>query len=279
MSLNRVSLVGYLLKDPVIRISSKTQMETGTLIIRTTHRNMQDYRLNNFDDILIRCDDDPDMVNTIKKLKKYDLIYVTGTFVTIRRNEKSKCKHCGAVNIRKDITISYVYPTYIRKENGLQPAFDEENKIPEKILTIHYKEISNEIFACGTVLTDPVFVGKEYRPITRYPIKLDREKKILTQTDITTDFPLVFTFGQDAEEDMRHLKRNAYVQIKGFIHSQKVEPIVECSNCGEAYSYATQRISINAFSVNYIYGHMTDKDLLDEQLRKERLAMYRSLNT
>ena len=275
--LNEVRLVGFLLKNPTIINEGKIGEEKISIKIRTTNRRIDGYRGKHFQDILLFYDE-PKLMPRLKQLKMLDLIDVEGVLNIATLNETSRCPICGETNIKYYTPLVCVRPKSFIKLNGLQTTYEEDNRLPEMILSRYYQETSNKIQLIGNVMTDPELIGTDAHPICRYCIKIEREYYIHTQSQLTADYPWVYTFSSDAKEDVTHLKQGSLIHIRGYLQSEKVNALIQCKNCHTDYTYPNQRVSVIPYSVNYLAGYMTEKDIAMEMELKEKMEIYRHLN-
>lgn len=269
---NQVREVGYLLKDPKIMNEGIEGSEKILFQIRTARRDTEGYLGKRFEDVIIYYDG-TELMDKLKKLKAYDLIDVKGVFNVLTVNKKSLCPHCGAQNIKYRGSSTFIYPIFVTKLNSLMVSFDQNAELPEQILEERFKEVSNQALIIGTVVSDPELIGTAKIPCCRYRLGVDRKYYIKTQDELTADYPWVYSYGQQAEWDIRHLIKNSVVLVDGFIHNRQVNANMTCETCGGEYTYPDVTTEFIPYSLEYLSGHKTDEDIaLEEELNKHNLA-------
>lgn len=265
---NQVREVGYLIKDPVILNEDVEGSEKILFQIRTVRREVEGYRGKNFEDVIIYYDGE-ELMKKLKTLKKFDVIDVKGVFNVLTVNKQSICPYCGKQNIKYRGSSTFIYPIYVMKYNSLSATFDANPDLPEELLETHYKEVSNQALIIGTVVSEPELIGTPQMPCCRYRLGVDRKYYIKTQDDLTSDYPWVYSYGQQAEWDARHLIKGAVVLVDGFIHNRQVNANTQCEHCASDYTYPDVTTEFIPYSLEYLSGHKTDEDIaLEEELAK-----------
>lgn len=269
---NHVRTVGYLLKEPKIMNEGVEGSEKILFQIRTIRRETEGYNGRQFEDLIIYYDG-TELMPKLKKLRQYDVVDIKGVFNVLTVNKRSICPACGAENIKYRGSSTFVYPIHVTKLQSYSTIADQDINSPEKLLESHYKEISNYSFIIGTVVSDPELIGTPKMPCCRYRLGVDRKYYIKSQDELTSDYPWVYSYGQQAEWDYRHLVKNAVIHVDGFIHNRQVEANMKCEHCGEEYTYPDVTTEFIPYSLEYLSGHKTDEDIaLEEELEKrERL--------
>lgn len=269
---NQVRIIGYLLNDVNIIGSAENQTEKAFINVRTTHRSVDSFHEERFEDLMIFYDgSDERMMEKIKKLKSYDVIDVKGVFNILTMNKRSHCPSCGETNIKYQGSATFIYPIDLKKCNAMLTAYEVDKEIPERLLIKHYAEISNQALIIGTVVSKPKL--KQYRNTSccQYMLGVDRKYYIKTQGDLTADYPWVYTFGQQAEDDYRHLVEGSVILVDGFIRSRKVKATMKCIRCGAEYEYPDLATEFIPYSVEYLNHYLTDEDIAksEEERKKE----------
>lgn len=268
---NQIRVIGYLLKDPQIFNASEEGAEKIIFLIRTTHRDIEGYPCAKFQDIMIYYDG-WELMDKVKGLKQFDLVDIKGVFNILTLGKTSVCPGCGHQNIKQNGTVTFVYPLAIHKLNGLQKEFEKDEEIPERILQIHYEEVSNQALIIGTVVNDPEVIETDNMLICRYRLGVDRKYFIKTQSDLTADYPWIYTYGQQAERDAKHLKKGALVLVDAIIQNRKVEGYMTCENCGIQYRFPDAATEFIPFSVEYLNGYTTDEEIAIQNAINKRKA-------
>lgn len=268
---NQVRVIGFLLSDPVIR--GEPGAYTAIFKIRTTHRKTEDFYENrNFEDILVFYDDNSDhiLMNRIISLVKFDLVDIKGVFNIMTVNKRSKCEHCGAVNVKEKAAATFVYPISLMKRGNLKNEKDYRDSLPEEVLRKHFEEISNEALIIGNVVNTPELLGTEARPCCRYGLGVDRKYYIRTQGTITSDYPWVYSFGKQALMDHEHLKEKALILVDGFLRNREIKNKMVCNTCQQVYTFDDVAMEFVPYSVEYLNGYYTDLDLAKMKTENKR---------
>lgn len=262
-TMNRVRLVGFLREDPIVERPNVPGMEKVIMTIRTIRRPLEGYRGSMTEDVLLLYDQD-ELMPRIKRLKKWDLIDVTGVFNILSVGKQALCPSCHTVTVKQGGTITFVYPIHLVKVNSLWKTNDEGEMAPEEILKRHYQEVSNEINLIGTVDNDPEIVTAMKNVLCcRYRLRVDRQYLIKTQQTQKIDFPWVYSYATQADRDIKYLRRGSVVLVRGFIRTRSVKSTIRCENeeCGEMVTYNDVATEFIPYSVEYLREFETDESL------------------
>lgn len=268
---NQVRLVGYVKGN--VKVVGEAESEKAFLTLRTVHRDIDLYYEEPFEDILIFYDNsDEKLMNKIKKLEPFDIVDIKGVFNILPMNKTSICPACGEKNVKHYASTTFVYPLHIMKLNALYTAYEHDKNLPEELLIKHYKEISNQAIICGTVVKEPELrkIKKGYS-CCRYPLGVNRKYYIKTQGELTADYPWIYTFGQQAEDDAKHLLKGSTVLMDGFIRTRRVETQMMCEVCGTEYTYPDTATEFIPYSLEYLKDYLTDEDIakIEEERKQE----------
>lgn len=265
---NQVRVVGYLLADPVVRGGEGAY--NVIFRIRTTHRNTDDfYDQRLFEDILVFYDDNSPsgFMDRVRKLIQYDLVDIKGVFNVMTLNKASECPSCGMTNVKRKASGTFVYPISLMKRGNLTDDKDRRNELPDEILRKHFAEISNQVLLVGTVVKKPELLGTDERPCCRYPLGVDRKYYIRTQGSITSDYPWVYSFSDQARLDSEHLKVGSLILVDAFIRNREVKNNMICECCGEEYQFPDVATEFIPYSIEYLNGFYSDLEI--ETMKKE----------
>lgn len=268
---NQVRIKGYILNEVKIIGDTENQTEKAFINVRTTHRDIDNFKGERFEDILVYYDgSDERMMEKIKKLNPFDIIDIKGVFNILTMNKRSHCPSCGEANVKYNGSATFIYPIDIEKCNALMTAYEHDEELPEKLLVKHYKETSNQALIIGTVVNDPKLKQYKNTACCQYMLGVNRKYYIKTQGEITADYPWVYTFGQQAEDDARHLIKGSVILVDGFIRTRKVGVPMVCENCGAEYEYPDLATEFIPYSVEYLNNYLTDEDIakIEEEQRQ-----------
>lgn len=263
---NQARMVGFLLDDPKIVNEGVEGAEKALFRIRTVRRNVDNYRGPAYQDIMVLYDG-TDFMKKIKALKQFDVVDISGVFNILTVNKKSRCPVCGEVNIKYRGSSTFIYPISLIKVNSTKEAYEHDPELPFRILKKHFLETSNRVLIVGTVVSEPEMLGNAKNPCCRYRLGVDRKYYIPSQGDITSDYPWVYSFGQQAESDAIHLKKagdgdkGTLIQVDCFMRTQQVKAKMTCESCGETYVYPDVVTEFIPYSVEYLNNYLTDEEI------------------
>ena len=221
---NQVRVVGYV-KGKVTVLGEETPGgERVIFSLRTMPREIDIYHEEKYQDIMVFYDGKNDsMMAKMKNLHQYDIVDIKGVFNVLTLNKHSVCPCCGSENVKYRASTTFVYPIHMMKLNALYTAYEHDEALPEQLLAKHYREISNQAIICGTVVNEPELKPYGKSICCKYELGINRKYYISTQSDVTADYIWVYTFGDQAEDDARHLIPGATILIDGFMRNRKVE--------------------------------------------------------
>lgn len=270
---NKSRLLGYLPEDPIIKNPDDIDEAMAHFTVAVTHRNPTGYRAEGrlaVDKIPVLCDGNPKIMNIVKTIKKGDFVDIEGLYNVLYTEKESICSECGQHNIKHGISC-YVYPLFIQK---VDPGFTEEDisflddgsKTIDEYLKNIYEEVSNHTLLLGYVAQVPELIVQN---CARYCISVDRKVFVPTQSTIVTDYPFVYSYGEQGARDLKYLKEGSLIMIDGFIRNRKVKNRMECQWCGNRYDFDDFSTEIIPYSVEYLNNIKTDTELkLEETLKK-----------
>jgi len=220
-----------------------------------------------------------ELMPRIKKLQQFDLIDIKGVFNILTVNKKSNCPGCGQQNIKYRGSSTFIYPISLVKLNAMREAYEHDPQLPLRILEKHFKETSNQVLIVGTVVSQPEMIGDAKHPCCRYRLGVDRKYYIKTQSEITADYPWVYSYGQQAEYDYSHLKmpqdgeQGSLVLVDGFVQYRDVEAKMVCDACGEPYTYHDIVTEFIPYSIEYLNNYITDEEIAKKREIENRLNL------
>lgn len=264
-TMNNVRLTGYLVTDPYIESTPEGGYK-AIFTIRTVRRATEGYNGRMKEDVLLFYDQNA-LMPRIKKLHQYDLIDVEGVFDVLGMEKHYPCPNCGSDNVKQG-TITFIYPIYLRKINGLREAVEKGELTPDEILKKHFNEVSNKVYLIGTVDTDPEAVSTpKSGKCCRYRLRVERQYLIKTQQTQNIDFPWVYSYGEQAERDMTYLHKDSVVLVRGFIRNRTVQSHMgECQQCGVSYDFPDVATEFVPYSVEYLSNFENDQTLAAKKI-------------
>lgn len=220
---------------------------------------------------------EPETIKEIEKWKTNDIVDVKGVISCKRILKGSHCHHCNARNSVMGVLV-YVMPIFAEKITELGNPDECKRYLAE------HREISNNIFVIGTVVTEPYAVEKIKKiDITQYQIALNRKYRIKEDDpSIKSDYPWVKSYGENALEDRKRLIIGSEVMIDGCLQAREFKREVLCgqkhdafgkavfdsngnpvfdeniNGCGEKYTWYDKALEIIPYTTEYLTGYMTD---------------------
>lgn len=269
---NQVRELGYLLKEPKIINEGIEGSEKILFQIRTARRNTEGYAGKRFEDVIIYYDG-TEFMDKLKKLKAFDVVDIKGVFNVLTVNKKSLCPCCGMQNVKYRGSSTFIYPIYVNKLQYLGGIYDQDPALPEETIERCYSEVSNQALIIGTIVSEPELLDIGNTQCCRYRLGVDRKYYVKTQDELTADYPWVYSYGQQAEWDSRHLVQGSVILVDGFIHNRQVNAKIVCEECGTEYTYPDVTTEFIPYSIEYLSGYKTDEDIAIEEELARREAI------
>lgn len=270
---NQARVVGFVKGNVCVMGNAEEGTEKAFFTIRTTHRDVDLFEEEKFEDIMVYYDGaDQTMMNKIKKLVAFDIVDIKGVFNILTMNKRSRCSFCGSENVKYRGSSTFIYPIHLLKQNALFKAYEYDENRPEELLVKHYQEISNQIIICGTVVNKPELKEMKHGTCCRYMLGVNRKFYIKTQGEITADYPWVYTFGRQAEDDFRHLLKGSTILVDAFIRTRKVVSTMTCEHCNSEYNFPDIATEFVPYSVEYLSDYLTDEYIARKEEEKKRKA-------
>ena len=263
---NEVRVVGYIKEEPkVIKLDDEENAIRVIFPIRTVHRDVAGYPGGKFADLMVMCDSNEKNLRLMSTLKKYDVVSIKGVINIAFAVKQSKCPECGTPNYKENTTITFIYPIFIERRDSYANVKDKEEQLYRQ-----YEEISNEIKLLGTVSKDPELImvhgNKEIndfrnRECCKFPLGIDRKFYIPSQSNLFSDYPWIYSYGQDAQVDFENVKKGMVCFLDGFLQAIPIEVEMECEECGANYTYNDASYSIVPYSMEYMpWSHVPDEE-------------------
>ncbi len=224
------------------------------------------------------------LVGEIMSLEVNDIVFVKGFLGTRQELKNYTCPECGYqddVKVMSDGGIesiygyirTYVHPIYILRFQRLGDVSMED---AVAVLREQSQEISNIVFLVGNVTSSPI-PGKwtneatqEEIPVCRYKIAVNRKYCASGMEELCedTDFPVIYTFGNQAKWDAGVLQTGSSVYVDGSLVTRRVRADCKCPRCGTLFHVQDTRMEVVGNSVEY--GHGIDFDSYYAMLAKAK---------
>lgn len=265
---NQVNLVGYVISPPTV-IPEKDMV---ILKLRTVRRDLELFDEAKYSEILIIYrNDEKKLFDLLTSCKLYDVIYVKGVLTISSIIKIKTCPNCGKRQVKYNALSTSVYPIFAEKRDSYAQYVQDKQMLPNKPLYDNYREISNQILLIGTVVTDPELIqAKNGEKICRYCIGVDRKYYIKSQPETMSDYPWIYSYGTQAENDYDHLTKGSVILVDGFYHLRQITGHMLCEDCQTDFTFEDTGHQITPYAVEYLSDYRTDEDILrniDEKYR------------
>ena len=263
---NEIRVIGYLTENPKVQsINPEENIFRIIFPIRTVRREVDGFPGAKFMELLVMCDSNIKNLKLMASLKQYDVVSIKGVINIAFIGKGSTCPYCGTKNFKQGSTVTFIYPIFIERRGSY---INDEDK--EELLYRQFEEVSNEVKLIGTVSKDPELImvnGNEElndfrkRECCRYPIGIDRKFYISSQSNLFSDYPWIYSYGQDAVADFENVKKGMVVFLDGFLQSIPIEVEMICDECGEKYTFNDSSYNIVPYSLEYMpWSHIPSQE-------------------
>lgn len=250
---NMLDECGVLLNPPKITENK----DKATFILVTTRGRRETGLKENAVrwDCIVIATKDTEVIEKVSTLQALDVVRMKGVLVTRPLPKKTICPHCKTINIYQGL-MTYAEPIYIEK---IMHANNEEEA---RELIYNRREISNEVRIIGTICNDPTKIDFKKSSVCQYQIAVPRTYRIKGSTDDDkADFPWVKSYGKNAIEDLKRLKKSSLILIDGCLQAREQAKTCQCEQCGNSYEYIDKMLEIVPYETEYLKNYATDEDL------------------
>lgn len=254
-SFNYVRLIGFI-TEPAKISDFETHMEVKLFL--HTRRRYVNKILGPLEEVI-------EIRYTVNKLKKDKSVYenlrdmqplvdiyeVTGVYVANAGYLEYDCNECGE-HIQEEVkNMPFVFPKSAYCIKRLEQ--ETEHKEVSEYLKEHYEETSNRVFIMGHVCGDiPSISSNTDLARVRYCLGISRHVYINLQKNIKSDFPYVYSYGEQAKTDAKYIKKGSLVLVDGFIRTTVSSKDSTCPLCGKLQKVETKRIDIVTYNTEYL---------------------------
>ena len=270
MRWNEITLKGPVIKFKLEEEPDENGYRTGKAVIGVIrgYRNIGDKRENVKIDRPKVMTRNEDIISKMITWNKNDIVSITGAIATKTVYKTSYCPYCKAKNMAEGITV-YIEPIFVEKEFTCK---DDSSSI-QYLQTI--REISNRARVCGNLCRDPKKITIKNGPtVTQYPLAAGRKFHIKEDPpSITTDFPWVKSYGQNAIDDRNRLHLGSEVIIDGIVQTRAINRKTICIGCGQLYDWKESVLELVPYEVEYSNNYYTEEEAAERELarKNERL--------
>lgn len=285
------------------------------LHVETVRRSIQACTMSRYSNILVFYDvsgyDNNEwkmkLLKKIRGLKKGDVVSIKGVVVVQNTTSERRCKECGEI-ITVPGTMTFVYPIDLIKltsysqlldqragENALNYNDEERAKAVMRSNAIYglaeanrhliesYYEFSNTVTLLGYVVSQPKLVtegsGSDH---CQYQVAVGRKYYIATDAEQKTDFPWVYTYGEQCQRDMERIvppkdgKQGTEVLLSAaMIQTYPVRKFV-CPECQTVNELPIVKTEFAPYSVEYLENYIKDEQTGsdEENIAKSVLSFF-----
>ena len=278
---NMAFLYGRVSKAPIINMNKETGEYLYGMVYVDTVRSLRhvddDVRFVKHDHPLVMSRE-KEFIDMMREWKENDVVYIKGVVTSKSLNKASFCPGCKDENgnpVKNEVkgNLIYITPIYARKV----AEYQDKNAAIEDV--VKNREISNQVYAMGTLIRDPkMFTTKKHLRITQYIIAMNRKFKIRTDDQsITTDWPVVKSYGEMALDDKLRLRTGAEIYIDGFLQARTVTRKVKCRCCGKLYEFKDHAMEIVPYGIEYLTGYKSNDEIEAEKqmsIEQARQALF-----
>ncbi|MDO4647459.1 MAG: single-stranded DNA-binding protein [Eubacteriales bacterium] len=249
---NQVFLYGVIKKRPMITIDTEAERRSAQCLVTVVRgkRKVEDvYDGTRRRERLLVMTDVPKIVDEMNTWQENDTVEIKGLFVGRPAPKGTHCPKCNQISSVPG-GIMFVYPVYAKMQNHNE-SFEEAMKALQE----EQSEFSNLAYMVGTVCTEPKSVRtKQGLFVTRYQVAIGRKLRIRTDPpEINTDFPMIKTYGEQAANDKKRLKKGSVILIDGFLSAHEAKGRNNfCEHCGEALEWNDYVMDIVPYDIEYL---------------------------
>ncbi len=258
---NDVRLFGFVADKPQITVTNGTNEFVRGIMHLAVIRSARFNGENNVGgdrimyDYPIILSTDQEMIAKMQKLELYDLVEIKGTLVTRKITKHTYCsgdEGCGECN-DIDGNISFIMPLVMMKRNrGSQPY--TKNQAEQEL--IENREFSNSIVILGNLCQDVTYFHQKKIQTSTFQIATDRKYVVEADSpDVSTDYPLVRSYGRQAKKDSMCLNTGSLILIDGYLHTRRPPRKLICQCCGREYEWTDSVTEIIPFIEEYLANY------------------------
>lgn len=240
---NTIALVGEVNKAPTVFFNETHKNFRLAFVMKTVRRNGRtDYPRVNVYGLT-----EEEAKRYFAELKEGRFVMIRGMITTKMVPKKFKCENCGVITECETLiteVISYGKPVCLEgKYEALQLA-----------------EFANNLSVIGAVCTDVISRDATGSvALTQYQIAINRKYRVVEHEGvIKSDYPWVKSFGSQAEEDLKRLRKSSQVYISGALQTREITRFVICNHCSARLDYTESVAEIVPQDVEYLFNCVFD---------------------
>lgn len=266
---NFVMIYGFCRQQALVAGDGSQALCPVTIVRSSRDKNFQQVVMQKKYSTPIIVTEDPQMVDEIATWRENDIVIVKGYIATRDIDKETSCPECQFLNRRIDAVVNaksggnliYVSPIFAEKIT----SFPNQDMAFENIRC--HEEISNIVYLVGNLVSDPI-KGVHYFKVngsdkviekyfTRYQLAINRKyyPRGISQIHERTDFPWVYAYGENADNDFKALKAGSKVFVDGALQTRSYSEDYICQNCGKKYHFKGKTLEVVSYATEYLENY------------------------
>lgn len=168
-----------------------------------------------------------------KRVNLKNFVYLEGTLVTSNETISFPCPKCNTPFTEKFLSV---------KVNASKVGIIPEVGIIDTFI--------NSVILLGVVCRDTEYREEEKNGEIQKIMKL--QMAVNRREPKKTDYPIVYSFGRQAEEDEKRLQKGSQILVDGILNTKYYEKEYQCNVCGHKFSRYVDETEVHALSVEYL---------------------------
>ncbi len=235
---NTITLVGEVSKTPTVFFNESHQNFRISFVIKTIRRNGRiDYPRVNVYGLT-----EEEAKGYFNQMKEGIFVIARGMISTKMVPKKFRCDKCGVIKESESLVTEVIcYGKPLCLEGSYTP--------------LQLAEYANNLSVIGTVCTDVTGRdGGSGVSLTQYQIAINRKYRVAEHEGvIKSDYPWVKSFGNQADEDLKRLRKSSKIYIAGSLQTREMPRFVICDNCSARIDYTETLAEIIPHEVEYLF--------------------------
>ena len=234
---NTITVVGEVSKAPTVFYNESHQNFRIAFAVKTVRRNGRiDYPHVNVYGL-----SEEEAKEYFGKLKIGVFVMVRGMVTTKLLEKKFKCGKCGVIVEGSSFITEII-------------SYGRPLCLAGKYEALELAEFANNLSVIGTVCTD--VTGRDSGngvSLTQYQIAINRKYRVAEHEGvIKSDYPWVKSFGNQADEDLKRLRKSSKIYIAGSLQTREMSRFLICENCSSRIDYTESVAEIIPQDVEYL---------------------------
>ncbi len=235
---NTITLMGEVATTPVVFFNETHKNFRISFTVKTIRRNGRiDFPRANVYGLT-----EDEAKGYFAKLKEGTFVVVRGMICTKMIPKKFRCDRCGVIMEFETLVTEVI-------------SFGKPLCLEGKYEPIQLAEFANNLSVIGTVCTD--VIGRDSGngvSLTQYQVAINRKYRVAEHEGVTkSDYPWVKSFANQADEDLKRLRKSSKIYIAGSLQTREMPRFVICENCSSRIDYTEMVAEIIPSEVEYLF--------------------------